>query len=144
MSAGVVTRVRRGVQRSPGVLSPPVVAASAILACAVVLTDAPTAVRAVVVAWFTLVGPGGAVVPLLGLSDRTAELMLCLAVSLSLDLGVACGLLYAGAWSPAAGIVVLAAFTLAVAGHRAGHAYMDDQDSGTPRRAAAAAEEQGS
>ena len=103
-------------------MSPAVVAASAVLACVVVLTDAPTALRAVVVAWFALAGPGGAVVPLLGLSDRAAELMLCLAVSLALDLGVACALVYAKAWSPAAGIVVLAAFALAVAGHRAARA----------------------
>jgi hypothetical protein len=121
-----------------------VVAASAILACAVVLTDAPTTVRAVLVGWFTLAGPGGAVVPLLGLSDRVAELMLCLAVSLSLDLGVACVLLYAGAWSPAAGIVILAAFTLAGAGHRAGRGDMGARRGGAPRRAAAAAEEEGS
>jgi hypothetical protein len=114
--------VRRSAPGGLGVLSPAIVAASAVLACVVVLTDAPTALRAVVVAWFTLAGPGGAVVPLLGLSDRMAQIMLCLAVSLALDLGVACALVYAGAWSPAAGIVVLAAFTLAVAGHRAARA----------------------
>jgi competence ComEA-like helix-hairpin-helix protein len=122
MIAGVVTRARRSIPSGLGVLSPAAVAASAILACAVVLTDAPTAVRAVVVAWFTLAGPGGAIVPLLGLSDRVAELMLCLAVSLALDLGVACGLAYAGAWSPSAAIVVLAAFALAGAWHRASRA----------------------
>jgi hypothetical protein len=142
MIDAVRAHAARRVPASLGVLSPAVVAASAVLACVVVLTDAPTAPRAVIVTWFALAGPGGAVVPLLGLSDRMAELMLCLAVSLALDLGVACALVYAGAWSPAAGIVVLAAFALAAAGHRAARA--DSSNRRDEVRGPAAAEERGS
>jgi hypothetical protein len=141
MLAGGVTRGPRGARMTPGTVVPAVVAASSILACAVVLADAPTPLRALVVAWFTLVIPGGAVVPMLGLSDRVAELMLCLAVSLALDLGVASALLYAQAWSPAGGIVVLAAFALAGAGYQAGRLDTATRRDGVSSPAAAGPEE---
>ena len=141
MIAGGVTRGRRHTRTTFGAVVPAVVGASSILACAVVLTDAPTPLRAVVVAWFALVIPGAAVVPMLALSDRVAELMLCVAVSLALDLGVACALLYAKAWSPSGGIVVLAAFALAGAGHQAGRAATRTPRDGASPPAAAVAEE---
>jgi hypothetical protein len=124
--------------------APAVIAGSSILACAVVLANAPTPLRAVVVAWFTFLIPGGAIVPLLGLRDRVAQLTLCLAVSLALDLGVACALVYAEAWSPASGILVLAAFALVGAGHQALRAASADRRDGVSRRAVAASEERAS
>jgi hypothetical protein len=98
---------------------PTVVAASAFLAAAVVVADASTPLRAAVVAWFAFVIPGGAFVPLLHMRDRLGELMLYVAVSLALDLGTACALLYAGAWSPTGGVLLLAALALAGAGLQA-------------------------
>jgi hypothetical protein len=141
MIAGGVMRAARGTRTTYRAVVPVVVAGSSILACAVVLTDAQTPLRVVVVAWFTLVIPGAAVVPMLGLSDRVAELMLCVAVSLALDLGIACALLYAQAWSPSGGIVVLAAFALAGAGHQAGRAATRTAPDGASPPAAAVSEE---
>jgi len=125
-----------GAAPKPSVVPPALVAGAAILACAVMLAGAPTPIRAVVVACFGLFVPGGAVVPLLGLSDLAAQLTLCLAVSLSLDLAVACALVYAGAWSPPAGIVILAAFALAGAGHQARRAHTRGRPSEVPPAAA--------
>jgi hypothetical protein len=127
--------------RIRSVVPPAVVAGSAILTCAVVLTGAPTPVRAVVVASFALFVPGGAVVPLLAVSDVAAQLMLCLAVSLSLDLAVGCALVYAGAWSPPTGILVLAALALAGAGHQARRARNRNRSANAPRPAPAPSEE---
>ena len=92
---------------------PSVVAGSAVLALGLVLLGAWMPARAAAVAWFALVIPGGALVPLLGLRDRVAELTLAIALSLALDLIVACGMLYAGVWNPTAGVVVLVAVSLA-------------------------------
>jgi competence ComEA-like helix-hairpin-helix protein len=98
---------------------PVVVAASAVLAVVVVLLGAWQPVRAGVVAWFALAIPGGALIPLLGLRDGVAEVTLAIALSLAIDVVVACTMLYSGVWSPPAGVVVLAIVALAGAGLQA-------------------------
>jgi len=92
---------------------PALVAGSALAAAAVALAGAPEAVRVPLVIAFLLLGPGMAFVPLLGLGDPVAELTVALGVSVALDLCVAMAMLYAGAWSPPATLVVLAAIALA-------------------------------
>jgi competence ComEA-like helix-hairpin-helix protein len=92
---------------------PAVVAASAVLAVVVVLLGAWEPARAGVVAWFALAIPGGALIPLLGLRDVVAEVTLAIALSLAIDVVVACTMLYSGVWSPPAGVVVLAIVALA-------------------------------
>ena len=92
---------------------PGLVTASALAAAAVALAGAPEPVRAPLVLAFLLLGPGMAFVPLLGLGDPVAELTVGLGVSVALDLCIAMGMLYAGAWSPLATLVVLVAIALA-------------------------------
>jgi hypothetical protein len=92
---------------------PALVAGSALAAAAVALAGAPEAVRVPLVVGFLLLGPGMAFVPLLGLGDPVAELTVALGLSVALDLCVAMAMLYAGAWSPPATLVVLAAIALA-------------------------------
>ena len=83
---------------------------AAVVAVAAVV--APAAVRLPVVLVFLLLGPGMAFVPLLDLGDPVAELTVAVGISLAVDLAVALAMLYAGAWSPPATLVVLAAFAL--------------------------------
>jgi ABC-type uncharacterized transport system permease subunit len=90
----------------------PVVAGSALLAAAAALAGAPAPVRAPLVLAFLALGPGMAFVPLLRLRDPVAELTLGVAGSLVLDAAVAAAMLYAGAWSPMAILVVLAAIAV--------------------------------
>jgi hypothetical protein len=89
-----------------------VVAVAAVVAPALALAGAPAAVRLPVVLVFLLLGPGMAFVPLLDLGDPVAELTVAVGISLAVDLAVALAMLYAGAWSPPATLVVLAAFAL--------------------------------
>jgi len=89
-----------------------VVAVAAVVAPALALAGAPAAVRLPVVLVFLLLGPGMAFVPLRDLGDPVAELTVAVGISLAVDLAVALAMLYAGAWSPPATLVVLAAFAL--------------------------------
>lgn len=76
----------------------------------------PQPARWVLVGWFLVVCPGMALVRLLRLEERTAEWMLAVAVSLSLDMVVGEAMVYAGMWSPLAGLLLIACVTsLAVA-----------------------------
>jgi hypothetical protein len=87
-------------------------AVAAVAATALALAGAPTAVRLPVVLVFLLLGPGMAFVPLLGLGDPVAELTIAVGISLAVDVAVALAMLYAGAWSPPATLVVVAALAL--------------------------------
>ena len=89
-----------------------VVAVAAVAAPALALAGAPAAVRLPVVLVFLLLGPGMAFVPLLGLGDPVAELTVAVGISLAVDVAVALAMLYAGAWSPPATLVVVAALAL--------------------------------
>ncbi|MEA2253600.1 MAG: hypothetical protein QOI62_2946 [Solirubrobacteraceae bacterium] len=93
-----------------------VVAASALAAAAAAAAGLPAALRAPLVLTFLLLGPGMAFVPLLALRDPIAELTLALVLSLALDALVAVTMLYVGAWSPVAILLVLAGLALAGAG----------------------------
>ncbi len=77
-----------------------------------VLADLDAPPRAPLVLAFLLVSPGFALVRLLHLGDRVAELTLVLALSVALDAIVPGVLLYADLWSPPAGLVVLFAVVL--------------------------------
>lgn len=89
-----------------------VVVVAAVAAAGAALAGAPEALRVPLVLGFLLIGPGMAFVPLLDLGDPVAELTVALGVSLALDVAVAMAMLYAGAWSPIAGLLVLAAIAL--------------------------------
>jgi hypothetical protein len=89
-----------------------VVAVAAVAAPAAALAGAPAVVRIPVVLLFLLLGPGMAFVPFLDLGDPVAELTVAVGISVAVDLVVAMAMLYAGAWSPAATLVVLAAVAL--------------------------------
>jgi len=89
-----------------------VVAVAAVAAPALALAGAPSAVRVPVVLLFLLLGPGMAFVPLLDLGDPVAELTVAVGISVAVDLAVALAMLYAGAWSPPATLVVVAALAL--------------------------------
>ena len=86
---------------------PGVIIASALTVNVVVLGDVQSVIRPFLVFWFLLVCPGMAFVRLLRIRPFTSELTLGLALSIALDTIVAATLLYAGAWSPAAGMVIL-------------------------------------
>lgn len=69
--------------------------------------------RTLLVVCFFAVSPGLALVGLLRLSDPWLEAALVPALSLSLDAMVGGALSYAGVWSPAAGILILVAISVA-------------------------------
>jgi hypothetical protein len=69
-------------------------------------------IRAALVLPFLLVCPGMALVRLLRIDDGVAELMLAVALSFALNAIVPGTMLYAGAWSPQVGLLVLIAITL--------------------------------
>jgi hypothetical protein len=94
-------------------LWPAVLAASAIAALAVTHAGAGGPLRALVALWFLAVCPGMAVVRLLELPDVLAELVLAIAVSLSLETIVSTTLVYAGGWSPRTSLDVFAGIALA-------------------------------
>jgi hypothetical protein len=87
-------------------------ALSAVAAVALVLAESGSALRPAVVFWFLLVGPGMALVPLLGLENAWTELTLGIATSLALDTLVAGVMVEARLWSPAGGVLGLGAVTL--------------------------------
>jgi hypothetical protein len=101
------------VVRRDGIALALVVGVGAILTGLASFAHAPVAVRAPLVLAFALIGPGAALVPLLGLRDPLGELTLAIGLSLSLDVGVGLAMVYASAWAPAAGLAILIWLTLA-------------------------------
>ena len=73
------------------------------------------AYRAPIVLAFVLVCPGLALVRVLGIPGLTAQLSLAIALSVTLDVLVPAGLLYAGVWSPIAALLILVALTVVTA-----------------------------
>jgi len=92
---------------------PAVAIALAVAAGVVTLWAAPAPLRPAVVLVFLAIGPGLALVGLLGLDDPLEELMLVIGASLVLDLLVAEALVLAGAWSAEACIQLLMAVAIA-------------------------------
>jgi hypothetical protein len=86
--------------------------ALALAAGADTLWEAPAPLRPAVVLLFLAVGPGLALVGILGLDDPLEELMLVIGASLVLDLLVAEALVLAGAWSAEACIQLLIAVAI--------------------------------
>ena len=87
-------------------------AGSTAAVAAVVFGGVAAPLRAPVVAAFLLLCPGTAFVRLLRIGDPVATLTLALALSVALDGIVAGTMLYAGAWSPEQGLVILMALTV--------------------------------
>jgi hypothetical protein len=94
-------------------LRPAVVILSVVLLVVVVAAGAGAPVQPLVAGWFLLVCPGLALAPLIRLGDLWDELALAVGVSVALDIVVATGLMYAGAWSPPLIVAVLGAVSLA-------------------------------
>lgn len=92
------------------------VVTGALAAAAASFAHAPIAIRVPLVLAFAVLGPGAAVVPLLGLRDPLGEFTLALGVSLAADVAVASIMLYAHAWAPQTGLAILVIMTLAAAG----------------------------
>jgi hypothetical protein len=84
---------------------------SGLAAVAGVLGDVGAPVQPVLVFWFVLVCPGMAVVGLIRPPSLLFALTLSIAVSCALAVVVAQALLFAGAWSPVTGLIILAALT---------------------------------
>jgi hypothetical protein len=82
--------------------------ALAAAALAAILGPAGEALRTATVLPFLLLAPGLSLIPLLRAGERLAELMLGIALSLTLDLLVAQMMLAVG-WHPTAAVVALAA-----------------------------------
>ena len=96
-------------------LFPGAIACLGVLATMLVLTDARAAVRAIVVLPFLLVGPGLAVVELIGLSDVLERVVLAIAVSFALEVIVSLAMLYGGVWSASLGISILTGIAVVAA-----------------------------
>lgn len=94
-------------------LWPAVISLSAAAAALVTFGQVPAPLRSIVGFWFLLVCPGMAFVRLLRLKEGIAEWTLAIALSLAMDALVAGSMVYAGAWSPAGGMLVLVAASLA-------------------------------
>ena len=81
-----------------------------------VLGEVGTPIQPVLVLWFVLVCPGLAFVGLIRPPSRLFALTLSIAVSCALAVVVAQAMLFAGAWSPVTGLIILAALTTVGAG----------------------------
>jgi hypothetical protein len=77
-------------------------------------------VRPLLVVSFLLVGPGLALVRLLGLDDLLATAVLAVATSVTAGTLLAQAMVYAGWWSPGLGLGVMLAVTLLAVAARAG------------------------
>jgi hypothetical protein len=101
-----------GMRFDRAVIWPWAILVSTLAAGIVSLVSAPATLRAPIVLLFTATCPGLSLVRLLRLSDWLVEVVLAVALSLSLDGIIAAIFLYAGHWSPAATMVVLIAISL--------------------------------
>lgn len=72
--------------------------------------DSP--IRPMLAIWFLGLCPGMALVRLIHLEDRWTEIMLAIAVSMSLDVGLSLALVYAGLWSANLGLAILIGVSL--------------------------------
>lgn len=97
---------------------PAIIVLSTLAVALVVFGGVGFPLRPVVVFWYLLVCPGMALVGLLRPRDGVAAFTLALALSIALDTLIAMTLLYAGYWSPRAGLVLLMAISLVGVGLR--------------------------
>ncbi|MDQ2651788.1 MAG: aminoglycoside phosphotransferase family protein [Chloroflexota bacterium] len=89
---------------------------SALLALLFVVADFGSPLRPLVALWFLGFCPGMAVVQLLAIRNRLGEIMLAIALSVTMATLTALAMIYANVWSPQLGVGLLAAMTLAAAG----------------------------
>jgi aminoglycoside phosphotransferase (APT) family kinase protein len=87
---------------------------SALVALLFVAVDIGSPLRPIVALWFLAICPGMAVVQLLAIRNRLGEIMLAIALSVTLATFTAMAMIYANVWSPRLGVGLLAAFTLAM------------------------------
>jgi hypothetical protein len=96
------------VRRDPASWWPPVLLSwIGVLVLALVVHEAPTALRAPLVIGYVLMVPGLACVRLVRLPNRLAELALAVGLSLALAVVVAQAMIYLHVWSPVLGIAML-------------------------------------
>jgi len=88
-----------------------VLIASTMAVAAVTLIGPLDALKAPVMLWFVAICPGMAMIRLVGIQERTAEIMLALGLSIALAGLVPAVFLYLGAWYPALFLTVLVAIT---------------------------------
>lgn len=91
------------------------VAVGALATAVASFAPAPLAIRVPLVLAFAIVGPGAAIVPLFELRDPLGELTLAIGISLAADVTVGTTLVYAHAWAPQAGLLILVGVTLLAA-----------------------------
>lgn len=94
-------------------LWPAIIVASAASAGALVATQAHTPLRPLATIWFLFLCPGMALVRLINLRDWVAELMLGIALSVTLTGLVSGTMLYFDAWSPPLSLAILIGISLA-------------------------------
>jgi hypothetical protein len=89
-----------------------VILASVAAVVVVTAIELPAPIRAPIVIWFIAICPGMALVRLLRLDQPAVEVMLAIALSVAIGGLVPAALLYAGRWSPAWTLAILAAITI--------------------------------
>ncbi|MCW3015614.1 MAG: hypothetical protein JWO02_2706 [Solirubrobacterales bacterium] len=87
---------------------PVLVLSSAIALGAVIAVGSASTPRTLLTCWFLLACPGLGLAPLVRLDDAVGTWTVAVALSVSIDIVVAGGLMYAGWWSPLTIFVVLA------------------------------------
>ncbi len=92
---------------------PAVLLASVLVLGLVLVAGGASPLRTLLVVWFLLACPGLALAPLIGLNDAIGTATVAITLSIAIDIIVVGMLLYAGAWSPVAGYLMLAAVTIA-------------------------------
>ena len=83
------------------------------LAVFIVAISTGWVVGALIVGWFMVIAPGGAVIKMLGL-QRDGDWITVVAVSLAIDTLGTEAMVYAHVWTPLRGVLALAAFTATV------------------------------
>ena len=74
--------------------------------------DVTTPLRPLITLWFLIICPGMAFIQLLQIRDHLYEVVLAVALSLVMALGVAATILYAGFWSPELILLILVGLSL--------------------------------
>jgi len=93
--------------------------ALAVTAAVLSVTGGPQVLRALTIGVLLVVGPGLALVRVLGVTDALTGAVVAVGVSLSLSTGAATAQLYARLWDPQATVVALAGATILLAGRSA-------------------------
>jgi hypothetical protein len=91
---------------------PALILASCLAAGLSTWLDATQPARTISVLWFFLICPGLALVGMLGIRDLLAEIVVAIALSVSLGTGVALVMALADVWSPDVGLAILIAVSI--------------------------------